>query len=406
VHHFPTRADYDAFYTILLRLVNIAFEDFARYVQALIVNHLLMNVSAHASEWYETYWTGARGRYCICHSTHGGTNNNMGTEVDWRDFKKICPASSTLGTLIGCECHFIKELGKEHEAHLAALDTPNAFISDPIIPKSVWDEIQDMHPKTLACIFIITGTGKKLNIRFQERVEEIFDMCDELTPLHLKIEAWHKANPERGSLTLDRFKTIMIPRQHILKTLDPEHTRPVAELRKALSPMKDEYLDVVIDNEHDPAMELEQVLDVYETFHHLTRDASWGKIPLPCSCVTCHAHCVCKHGTLFTSIFDPEVAVPKEYVAAQPRLRKKTQKLRGTAGPKRARLIAERRRESEKTESKLQFLEMEGCGAAGGNSTKSKSIPAVIPDVIFPSSESDDDFMEVRVALPRLELSF
>jgi hypothetical protein len=97
---------------------------------------------------------------------------------------------------------------------------------------------------------------------------------------------------------------------------------------------------------------------------------------------------------------------PKEYVAAQPRLRKKTQKLRGTAGPKRARLIAERRRESEKTESKFQFLEMEGCGAAGGSSTKSKSIPAVIPDVIFPSSESDDDFMEVRVALPRLELSF
>jgi hypothetical protein len=42
----------------------------------------------------------------------------MGVEVDWRDFKKICLASSTLATLIGCECHFVEQLGIEHAAKL------------------------------------------------------------------------------------------------------------------------------------------------------------------------------------------------------------------------------------------------------------------------------------------------
>jgi hypothetical protein len=92
----------------------------------------------------------------------------MGVEVDWRDFKKTCPASSTLATLIGCECHFIEQLGMEHEAKLVELDMPNAFISDPIIPKSMWDEIQDMHPKTLAYIFVIAGKGRYLDVRLAE----------------------------------------------------------------------------------------------------------------------------------------------------------------------------------------------------------------------------------------------
>jgi hypothetical protein len=146
-----------------LRVCNLAFIDLAPYFQALLVNHLRMNVSAESADWYETYWTGARGRYCLCHSTHGGTNNNMGVEVDWRDFKEICPPSSTLATLIGCECHFIEQLGTEHEAKLVELDMPNAFISDPIFPKSMWDEIQDLHPLTMGSIFLIAGKGRYLD---------------------------------------------------------------------------------------------------------------------------------------------------------------------------------------------------------------------------------------------------
>ena len=39
VCHFPTLAMYDEFYTIVLRVVDIAFEDFADLVQNLLVEH-------------------------------------------------------------------------------------------------------------------------------------------------------------------------------------------------------------------------------------------------------------------------------------------------------------------------------------------------------------------------------
>jgi hypothetical protein len=284
----------------------------------------------------------------------------MGVEVDWHDFKKICPASSTLATLIGCECHSIEQLGMEHEAKLVELDMPNSFISDPVFPKSLWDEYQDLHPKTLACIFVIAGKGRYLDVQLAERIEQIYDMCDDLTPVHLKIEACHKANADPGKLTMDKFKTIIIPRQYVLKTLDPDHTKPLDAIRTILVSMKDDCM-ALLDNEHDAGLNIEQVLDIHETFHHMTRDNSWGKVPWPCSCPSSNRDCVCKHGTLFTSIFDSNVHVPKGYIAAEPSLRKKTQELRGAAGPKRARLLTERRKETEQ-ESKFLFNYVHGYG--------------------------------------------
>jgi hypothetical protein len=49
----------------------------------------------------------------------------MGVEIDWRDFEKFCPLSSTLAILTGCECHFIVQLGMEHEEKLVEIDTLN-----------------------------------------------------------------------------------------------------------------------------------------------------------------------------------------------------------------------------------------------------------------------------------------
>ncbi len=81
------------------------------------------------------------------------------------------------------------------------------------------------------------------------------------------------------------------------------------------------------------------------------------------------------------------MAVPKNDVAADPSLRKKTQKLRRADGPKRARLFAARRNETEKNESKLQYMDMEG---SGGNSSKAIAIKeSVIPEVTMPSSKDE-----------------
>jgi hypothetical protein len=76
---------------------------------------------------------------------------------------------------------------------------------------------------------------------------------------------------------MDKFKPILFPRQHVMKTLDPDHTRPLDEMCTILARMKDDYMEL-LDNVHDPELNIEQVLDIYEKIH-LIRDTPWGKIP-------------------------------------------------------------------------------------------------------------------------------
>jgi hypothetical protein len=83
-HHFPSRDAYDSFYGILLRVVDIAFEDLAAYIQQLLVNHLRDTMSARNPP------SGTR-RTGLVHVAGTAFVNNMGVEVDWRDFKKNVP---------------------------------------------------------------------------------------------------------------------------------------------------------------------------------------------------------------------------------------------------------------------------------------------------------------------------
>ncbi len=73
-----------------------------------------------AADWFQEWWTGARGRYTLAHAEYGGNNNNMEVEVDWRDMKRLVPASATLATVFGALVKNIRDLGVEHDAWLAA----------------------------------------------------------------------------------------------------------------------------------------------------------------------------------------------------------------------------------------------------------------------------------------------
>ena len=417
---------------MLLRVVNIAHEDFATSIQAKLVQHLRVVSDDKLARWYEEHHTGAKGRYCLCHSTHGGTNNNMGVEVDWRDMAKLCPASSTIGTFIGCLCHFVKELGKEHEGTLVAAGTPNAFISEPVIHKEIWDSLQHMHPLTLACSFVTP------NAFISEQVihKEIWDLLQHMHPLtlvcsfvmtgkgkkldtalaryiglihlriktHLRIKSWHENYNQIAYPRIEDIKSMLVPSQRLLNILDPDGTLDTAELRELLKERRHQYEDIVLDNDTEvlDEMPLEEALDVYESFHHMTRNATWCKVPFTCTCVTSHAHCVCQHAVMLTSIFDRDLNVPAEYVAATPGLRKKTQKVNGTAGPKRARLLAQRRKETATKESKLQHMFMKGIGASKEQASAKSVIDIadlVIPEPEVPSSD-DDDFMKVMMIAP------
>ncbi len=88
-----------------------------------------------------------------------------------------------------------------------------------------------------------------------------------------------------------------------------------------LQEKEDQYSDFV-ENNPDLEMEIEEVLDVYEStvrpfvISPVTSDSSWGKVLWPCSCVTSHGLCGCKHAALVTFAFDPSIAVPRDNVAA------------------------------------------------------------------------------------------
>jgi hypothetical protein len=175
-------------------------------------------------------------------------------------------------------------------------------------------------------------------------------------------------------------------------------------VRRKLRSLKAEYVNIVVNGNHSEEMGVSEALDLYETFHHLERKDSWGAVPWSCTCVNSHRHCVCKHAGLITSVFDPAVKVPKDYVAAEPGLRKKTRALKGAAGPRRTRLLAEIKAAKTKSASKIPFMLMESSTGVAAEGQLALTAPAeavpspdkipspdnlVIPDVVLPSSDED-----------------
>jgi hypothetical protein len=155
--------------------------------------------------------------------------------------------------------------------------------------------------------------------------------------MHIKIEAcqWHQDNLtngiEGGYPHMEDIKSVLIPRQHILKALDLVYSKSVEEVRADLRALKESYVDMVLNNRYTAHMSVTECLNMYETFNHMERKTAWGAVPWPCSCTASHADCVCKHGALYTAVFDPKIKVPKEFVASEPALRKKCHRLKGTA---------------------------------------------------------------------------
>ena len=184
------REKYDDFYEQVLRVKNIMIEKFAEHAQALLADYI-RNVlkQPRAAEWFETWWTGDRGRYCLAHAGYGGSNNNMGVEVDWRDVKKLVPPSATICVFTGALMQFISDLSDEHFDFLAPWD--GLFPSKQELTKPIYDKIQDFHPNTLLYTIPMAWDNPQSDKRFEDLVD-IVDRCGyEGAPLHLKIKAYH-----------------------------------------------------------------------------------------------------------------------------------------------------------------------------------------------------------------------
>jgi hypothetical protein len=82
----------------------------------------------------------------------------------------------------------------------------NAFVSNTVLTKEIWDGVQSVYAKTLSTCFLTEQIFKKPKVAFiyLEMMEEMMECEPRATPLHLnlilKITAWH----DKGSAALQQ----------------------------------------------------------------------------------------------------------------------------------------------------------------------------------------------------------
>ena len=135
-----------------------------------------------------------------------------------------------------------------------------------------------------------------------------------------------------------------MPKQRVLKFLDPDGIKTVEELQAELAPLARLYRRVVIQDEIPAGMGVEEQLGVYRNWHMLTFRAEWeeNEIPVACTCQSCFNNGVCGDTLLYAAVFEPRVRVPDDYITKSVHERKGRKSARGTAGKNRMRILADR----------------------------------------------------------------
>ncbi len=136
-----------------------------------------------------------------------------------------------------------------------------------------------------------------------------------IMPLHLRIAAWHDDRRRSGyaaRLDIGDIKTVLVPRQALLQSLDPSGELSVPEVRGRMEPLVRQYERLIVQDRVEAGTSLTGALKTYNYFHQLNRAPTWGEICVSCTCRVCFAHCVCKDSLLFVFLFKPAVRVPRQ----------------------------------------------------------------------------------------------
>jgi hypothetical protein len=122
-----------------------------------------------------------------------------------------------------------------------------------------------------------------------------------------------------------------------------------------LAPYVVKHQQLVLQDTPAADTDIKRALQIYKYFHQLTRQPTWGDVPIRCtsSCKVCFPNCVCRCTLLFESLFDPAVHIPAEYIAATVSGSKRCKSIKDTAGRKRLCIIAENRCNKKKIDSKV-----------------------------------------------------
>ena len=108
---------------------------------------------------------------------------------------------------------------------------------------------------------------------------------------------------------------------------------------------------------------------------------------------------------LSCAAFDETVQVPTNLVAETPELRKKVNRLLGTAGPRRAALIVARAKDKQKSASKLSYMDSPIGPETQPQPVMSRASSLIIPPPVLPplspSSQSSEELV-VRIGFKLL----
>ncbi len=101
-------------------------------------------------------------------------------------------------------------------------------------------------------------------------MQEIHDLSS-TKPLHIRIGMWHTQLSEKDEeppISARNCKFVFIPRQKLLKAIDPTGARALADVRDEVEILVEKYQAIIAeDDESYKQLSLCELLDIYETFH-------------------------------------------------------------------------------------------------------------------------------------------
>jgi hypothetical protein len=164
---------------------------------------------------------------------------------------------------------FISDLSKEHFDFLKP--TEGLFPSKGTSTWHIYDRVQDVHPKTLLCMLLMSIIGDKTLERFEHLVDFVDRSCVEDAAVHLDVA---RGAQEKSKLKQCELAESLMPLQWYLKHLDLDRTN-FWEMKEEVTRRAHHFYDLIIARTTEGRYTLEDALDLCEPFYYIHRQPTW-----------------------------------------------------------------------------------------------------------------------------------
>jgi hypothetical protein len=85
---------------------------------------------------------------------------------------------------------------------------------------------------------------------------------------------------------MDEIDDLLMPRRWYLNAIDPQGTRPTNDVIKEVTKRATQYYALLAQRKTEGRYGFKDAMELYETFHSLRRQRTWGEYALGCTCRT------------------------------------------------------------------------------------------------------------------------